>query len=119
MTASTALARVVPIAAACLAAPLLAGPPNPGASCTFPTAGAYGAGDEPTSVAIGDLDGDGDPDLAVANGDSDDISVLLNAGDGTFVTDVTYGAGDYPRSVAIGDLDGDGDHDLEFGRAHG
>jgi len=38
----------------------------------------FGAGDEPESVAIGDLDGDGIPDLAVANAFSDDVSVLLN-----------------------------------------
>ncbi|MCH7841105.1 MAG: FG-GAP repeat protein, partial [Planctomycetes bacterium] len=36
----------------------------------------YGAGDRPRSVAIGDLDGDGDADLAVANF-SDNVSVLL------------------------------------------
>ena len=38
----------------------------------------YGAGDYPISVAIGDLDGDGDSDLAVANY-SGNVSVLLNA----------------------------------------
>ena len=67
----------------------------------------YGAGNDPTSVAIGDLDGDGDADLAVANSFSDDVSVLLNSGDGTFAADVIYGVGLYPYSVAIGDLDGD------------
>ncbi len=71
-------------------------------------------------MAIGDLDGDHDADLAVANAFSQDVSVLLNNGDGTFAADVTYGAGLGPRSVAIGDLDGDLDLDLavanEFGR---
>ena len=46
-----------------------------------------GAGDGPLSVSIGDLDGDGVPDLAVANRFSDDVSVLLGAGDGTFAAD--------------------------------
>ena len=32
----------------------------------------------PTRVAPGDFDGDADPDLAVANWDSDNVSVLLN-----------------------------------------
>ena len=60
-------------------------------------------------MAIGDLDGDGDNDLAVANFNRDNVSVLLNRGDGTFVNDVLYGVGDGPRSVAIGDVDGAGD----------
>jgi hypothetical protein len=71
----------------------------------------YDTGDEPYSVAIGDLNGDGDPDLAVANGESDNVSVLLGNGDGSFQSAVNYGAGDGPYSVAIGDLNGDGDPD--------
>ena len=38
----------------------------------------YGAGDGPWSVAVGDFDGDGAQDLAVANYESDDVSVLIN-----------------------------------------
>ncbi|MCP3902685.1 MAG: DUF11 domain-containing protein [Planctomycetes bacterium] len=79
----------------------------------FPAApDSYGAGDGPRSVAVGDLDGDLDPDIVVANGNSDDVSVLLNAGDGTLVAAVSYVAGDGPRFVATGDLDGDLDLDL-------
>ena len=51
---------------------------EPGSSCTFANAEAYGAGDRPFSVALGDLDGDLDLDLVVANFDSDDVSVLLD-----------------------------------------
>ncbi|MFQ5415340.1 MAG: FG-GAP repeat domain-containing protein [Phycisphaerae bacterium] len=77
----------------------------------------FGTGDEPVSVAIGDLDGDGDLDLAVATSGgfqnpAATVSVLLNHGDGTFAEDVLYGAGDVPWSVAIADLDGDGNLDL-------
>ncbi|MCH8881414.1 MAG: VCBS repeat-containing protein, partial [Planctomycetes bacterium] len=63
--------------------------------------------------------GDGDADLVVGNIYSDNISVLLNNGDGTFAADVLYGAGDYPHSVAIGDLDGDGDADLAVSNLYG
>ncbi len=44
----------------------------------------YGAGNHPLSLAIGDLDGDGDADLAVASWKDDNVSVLLNEGHGTF-----------------------------------
>jgi hypothetical protein len=39
----------------------------------------YAVGEFPTSVVVGDFNGDGMPDLAVANFDSDSVSVLLNA----------------------------------------
>ncbi|MEO1278176.1 MAG: FG-GAP-like repeat-containing protein, partial [Planctomycetota bacterium] len=84
----------------------------------------YDAGDggeSPASVAIGDLDGDGDTDLAVANaggfGDGTLVSVHLNGGDGSFAPQVMYEAGDGAQSVAIGDLDGDGDADLAVANA--
>ena len=72
----------------------------------------FAAGDAPRSVALADLDGDGDADMAVANYISDDVSVLLNRGDGTFDAQQRFPAGDGPRSVALGDLDGDGDTDM-------
>jgi hypothetical protein len=73
---------------------------------------AYDVGDLPYSVAIGDLDGANGPDLAVANDDSHDVSVLLNLGHGTFGAAVAYFAGDSPQSVAVGDLDGANGPDL-------
>ncbi len=35
------------------------------------------AGSSPASVATGDFNGDGHPDLAVANGVSNDVTILL------------------------------------------
>ena len=59
------------------------------------------------------MDGDSNPDLAVANSSiSNNVSVLLGNGDGTFQAAVDYGVGYGPSSVAIGDLDGDSDLDL-------
>jgi hypothetical protein len=66
-------------------------------------------------VVIGDLNGDGRPDLAAANYDSDNVSVLRGIGNGTFIAAINYvagGAGVHPFSVAIGTLNGDSSPDL-------
>ena len=76
------------------------------------------------SVAIGDVNGDGKPDLVVVNAcpsgsdcsgspSTGVVSVLLGNGDGTFQSAVTYSSGGYwARSVAIADVNGDGHPDL-------
>jgi len=76
-------------------------------------------GYEPYSVAVGDVNGDGNPDLLVANecGNTDDcdgvVGVLLGNGDGTFQPVVTYDSGGYDaQSVAVADVNGDGKLDL-------
>ena len=71
-----------------------------------------GAGTYPTSVAVGDFNGDGKADLAVTNGSANTVSILLGKGDGTFQAAVNYGAGSNPVSVAVGDFNGDGKADL-------
>jgi hypothetical protein len=78
---------------------------------TFGASHNYATGRNPSSVAIGDLNGDGRPDLAVGNDGESTVSVLLGNGDGTFGAK-TYDAGDAPFSVAIGDLNADGQPDL-------
>ena len=77
----------------------------------------YGAGTGPESVAVGDFNGDGKADLAVANWDSDNVSVLLGNGNGTFQAAVNYAAGTDPSSVAVGDFNGDGKADLAVANA--
>ena len=66
---------------------------------------------DPFSVAIGDLNGDGKPDLATAN-ILGTVSVLLNGGDASFKAQLAYPTGRLASSVAIGDLNGDGKRDL-------
>jgi hypothetical protein len=63
-------------------------------------------------VAVGDFDGDGKPDLAVANFGSNNVSVLLGNGDGSFQAAQNFGVGSSPYSVAVGDFNGDGVQDL-------
>jgi hypothetical protein len=79
---------------------------------TFGAKTDYGTGSYPYFVAIGDLNADGKPDLAVANRSSNTVSVLLGDGDGTFGTKTDFATGSYPLCVAIGDLDGDKHPDL-------
>jgi hypothetical protein len=72
----------------------------------------YVVGEAPGSLAIGDLNGDRKPDLAVANEVADSVSVLRNNGRGTFERRQDYPTGRAPVSVAIGDVNGDGSRDL-------
>jgi len=81
----------------------------------FYAAATLAVGVNPYAITSGDLDGDADVDLVVANhgitGDTSTIAVLRNHGDGTFAPAVSWPAGWGPESVVLGDLDGDGDLD--------
>jgi PKD repeat protein len=78
---------------------------------TFAAKADYGTGGGSASVAVGDVSGDGKPDLAVAAGNG--VSILLGNGNGTFgAAGVDFGTGSSPISVAIGDVSGDGRPDL-------
>ncbi len=72
----------------------------------------YPVGDFPISVAVADVNGDGRPDLVVADQLSDQVSVLLGQGDGTFGAQSAFAANGRPGSVAVADFDGDGRPDL-------
>ncbi|MGI8693144.1 MAG: FG-GAP repeat domain-containing protein [Geodermatophilaceae bacterium] len=79
------------------------------------------AGRNPASLAIGELNGDGIPDLVVANRTKtkvrsdltrSSVAVFLGTGDGTFGPASFYPAGRRPSSVAIADFDSNGANDL-------
>src|SRR5207247_6474773 len=69
---------------------------------TFQPARDFDVGTHPISVAVGDVNGDGRPDLAVANSGANTVSVLMGNGDGTFKTAMIFTAGSYPVSVPLG-----------------
>jgi len=69
--------------------------------------------DSTINVATGDVDGDGDLDIAAANRDGQQNYVYLNDGKGGFAKSVPYGTGsDATRGVALADIDGDGHLDI-------
>jgi hypothetical protein len=76
---------------------------------SFPTGVVGGMA---THVAIARLDGDARPDIVVTNSGANNVSVLLNAGNGAFGPATAYATGTNPFAAAVGDLNADGAGDL-------
>ncbi len=85
---------------------------NPGAE--FATQVVYAVGVAPAALMVGDVNGDGIPDVIVANSGDNTVSVLIgNAGNrGSFLPAMTYATGSAPASMALGDFTGDGTIDI-------
>ncbi|HEX5229358.1 MAG TPA: FG-GAP-like repeat-containing protein, partial [Bryobacteraceae bacterium] len=79
---------------------------------TFRKAVYYQAEGIIQSVAVGDFNGDGKPDVAVSNFLTYGVAIFLNNGDGTFQSPVDFGADNGTGFVAVGDLNGDGKPDI-------
>src|SRR5207249_4990369 len=84
------------------------------AVCTlFSAASSYATAAGPQSVAVGDFNSDGIPDLAVAATTATKVSVLLGqgsggTGNGTYAAPVDFGTGGTSRFVSLGDFNEDG-----------
>jgi hypothetical protein len=84
---------------------------------SFNTAVPYSVGNTPYSVATGDFNRDGKLDLAVANQGTNNVTILLGNGDGTFTEKLgsPFNVGNLasgPVSIAVGDFDRDGNLDI-------
>jgi hypothetical protein len=70
-------------------------------------------------LAVGDLNGDGEPDVAIANSNHSSVSVLLGSHDGTLTKVGHFRTGDAPMAIAIGDYNEDGKPDLAVANSLG
>jgi hypothetical protein len=80
-------------------------------SVSFPVSSSI-----PTSVALGDADGDGDLDVLVGNVGANEL--LLNRGDGTFTKAASFSSTGTTQTVAFGDMDSDGALDIVVGTSN-
>lgn len=78
---------------------------------TFNSA-AFATGTQPDAMATADFNGDGNPDMAIANFKDNTVSVLIGAPGGMFQKQVTYAVGVNPTGVVSGDFNNDGKLDL-------
>ena len=87
---------------------------NGGGGFTQSAGSPFPVGTTPVAIAVGDVNGDGILDLAVANLGSSTITLLLGnaAGGFTAATGGLIVTGSAPRSIAMGDFNGDGNLDI-------
>ena len=81
----------------------------------FLVAPSFALAGAPSSVAMGDLNEDGKPDLVTADAVTGKVTVFLGTGNGKFASGVEYATGSHPGVVAVADLNGDGHPEVIVG----
>ena len=99
---STAAATAVSLPSGTGAAPFLVAP-------------SYALASAPSSVAMGDLNQDGKPDLVTTDAVTGKVTVFLGTGNGKFGSGVEYATGSHPGAVVVADLNGDGHPEVIVG----
>jgi hypothetical protein len=94
-----------------------------------PTSSPFPCGDSPFNTAVGDINADGKPDLAIVNSPSstsdrsgqDGLTILIGDGKGAFttMTGSPFVTGNFPNIAAIGDVNGDGVADVAVSNPDG
>ncbi len=70
------------------------------------------SGQGPAYMVVDDFNNDGKADVATSNDVSNDVSVLLGTGSGSFLPVTNYTIGSTPLSITSGDVNGDGKKDI-------
>ncbi len=119
-------ARHCETACDCFSGSCVAGTCSSYPTVSFADAASYASGYKPYVLLSGDLDADGDIDLAVANEAESTIGVFRNRGNSSGVferlvspTGVGFPTGEYPTGGAIADFDRDGIADVITADYHG
>ena len=83
-------------------------------SCSAPSFSTtnFATGINPTNVAVADFNNDGKADLAVTNQVSNNVSVLLGNGDGSFGAQTLFSVGSSPYAIVAGKFNADNNFDL-------
>ncbi len=78
----------------------------------FQNSNTSSTGSAPRGITLGEFNGDGTVDQAIASEAEDTLFILLGRGDGNFDQHASYAVGESPRAVKTGDFDNDGLTDL-------